>query len=114
MSRGGNIQGVAPLQNHELQSYKKPKIVVQKEKNDIKNPNNNHNYHDENHDEIELYQGNSKKRLNDIQHQNSAHPRISTIDCGGVQLTNAQWHMVPMSIIWYRGCWNVHSKQNKK
>ena len=27
--------------------------------NGHKNPNNSHNYHDENHDEIEFYQGNS-------------------------------------------------------
>ena len=26
-----------------------------------RNPNNSHNYHDENHDEIELYQENSKR-----------------------------------------------------
>ena len=34
--------------------------VVQNEKNGQKNPNNSHNYHDENHDEIEFYQGSSK------------------------------------------------------
>ena len=41
--------------------YKKPKIVVQKVKNGHKNPNNSRNYHDENYDEIELYQGNNKE-----------------------------------------------------
>ena len=29
-----------------------PKHVVQNEKNTHTNPNDNHNYHDENHDEI--------------------------------------------------------------
>ena len=29
--------------------------------NGHKNPNYSHNYHDENHDEIEFYQGNSNK-----------------------------------------------------
>ena len=64
----------------ELRSYRKPKRVVQNEKNG----NNSHNYHDENHGEIEI-----KGTHNDTQHQNSAHPKNSPIDCGGVQLTNA-------------------------
>ena len=38
----------------ELFSYIRPKRVIQNEKNGHKNPNNSHNYHDENHDEIEL------------------------------------------------------------
>ena len=45
----------------DLLSYRKPKRVVQNEKNGHKNPNNSHNYRDENHDEIELYQGNNKR-----------------------------------------------------
>ena len=49
--RGGNIQRVPHL----------PKPVVQNEKNGHKNSINSHNYHDENHDEIESYQGNSKR-----------------------------------------------------
>ena len=44
-----------------LFSCRKPKRVDQKVKNGHKNPNNSHNYHDENHDEIEFYRGNSKK-----------------------------------------------------
>ena len=55
MSRGGNIQVVVHLQN---QNYKS---VVQNVINGHKNPNNSHNYHDENHDEIELYQRNSDR-----------------------------------------------------
>ena len=54
MSNDGNNKGVAEL---ELFSYRKPKHVVQNEKNG----NNYHNYHDENHDEIVLYQRNSKR-----------------------------------------------------
>ena len=57
MSRGGSIQGVVHLQN---QNYlgKKALSVVQKVINGHKNPNDSHSYHDESHDEIELYQGN--------------------------------------------------------
>ena len=44
-----------------LLSYRKPKHVDHNEKNGHKNPNNSHNYHGENHDEIVLYQGTSKK-----------------------------------------------------
>ena len=40
-----------------------PKNFVQKVKNGHKNPNNSHNYHDENHDEIEFYQGNSNRNM---------------------------------------------------
>ena len=42
--------------------------------NGHKNPNDSHNYHDENHDEIEFNQGNSQRstRSNDTQHQNNA------------------------------------------
>ena len=38
----------------ELLSYRKPDCAVQNEKNGHKNPNNNHNSHDENYYEIEL------------------------------------------------------------
>ena len=46
----------------ELLNYGKPKFGVQNEKNGHTNPNDSHNYHDENHDEIELCQGNSQMR----------------------------------------------------
>ena len=44
----------------ELLSYRKPKRVVQNEKDDHKDFHNIQNHHGENHDEKELYQGNSK------------------------------------------------------
>ena len=60
MSSGGNIQRVVHLKNEpEHLSYRKPKSVTQNE-NGQENPNNSNSYHDENHDGIELYQGNSK------------------------------------------------------
>ena len=32
----------------------------------------------------------------------AAHTRINnTVDCDGVQLTNARYHMVPIPILWY-------------
>ena len=56
MSWGGNIQGVAHLQNQNYLVTESLNLVVQNEKNGHKNPNNSHNYHDENPDEIELDQ----------------------------------------------------------
>ena len=51
MSRGSNIQGVVYLQNQNYlckESLKwRPKVI-----NSHKNPNDSHNYHDGNHDEI--------------------------------------------------------------
>ena len=52
--------GSCAIAESNLLSYRKSKRVVQNEKNGHKNPNNSRNYHDENHDEIDLYQGNSK------------------------------------------------------
>ena len=40
-----------------------------------------------------------KGAQNDTQHKNSTHPRASPIDCNVTQLTNAQCHMVPLSIL---------------
>ena len=45
-----------------------------------------------------------------IQHQNNAHPKTSPIDYVGVQLTNAQCHMVLTSIVWYRESGTVQLK----
>ena len=52
--------GTCAVAEPKLLSYKKPKRVVKTERNDHKYINNSHDYHDENHDDIELYQGNSK------------------------------------------------------
>ena len=41
----------------ELLTFRKPKFVFQNKNNAHENPNNSHNYHDE----IELYQGISKR-----------------------------------------------------
>ena len=57
-----NVQGRKhPFAEPELLSYRKPERVIQNVTNDHTNPNDSHNYHDENHDEIEHYQGNSKR-----------------------------------------------------
>ena len=60
MSRGRNIQGVVHLQN---QNYlcKGSQSVDQKVTNSHKNPNDNHNYHNEDDYEIEFYLGNSDR-----------------------------------------------------
>ena len=57
--QGRKHPGSCAFAEPELLSYRKPKRVVKKVKNDHKNPNNSHNYHGEYHDEIEFYQGNS-------------------------------------------------------
>ena len=58
--QGQKHPGSCAFAEPALFSYRKPKRIVQSEKNGHKNPNNSHNYHDENHDEIEFYQGSSK------------------------------------------------------
>ena len=98
----GNFQwqkhpGRCAFAETELLSQKS-KHVVQKNKNGHRNPNNSHKYRDE----IELYQGINKRNTSDTPHQNNAYSKHSLIDCDGVQLTNAQCHMVPMSVLWYR------------
>ena len=40
----------------------------------------------------------------------TTHTQNSPIDCDGVQLTNAQCHMVPISILWYRESWTIQLK----
>ena len=60
MSKGGNIQEAAHLQDQNnlvTESLKCSSKVM----NDPKNPNYSHNYHDETHDEIAFYQGNSSR-----------------------------------------------------
>ena len=60
MSRGGNIQGVVHLQNQNYlckESLKCRSKVI----NGHKNPNESHNYYDENHDEIKIYLENSDR-----------------------------------------------------
>ena len=42
-------------------AFAEPESVVQKVLYGHKNPNDNHNYHDENHVEIEFFQGNSNR-----------------------------------------------------
>ena len=54
--QGQKHKGICAFAEPELLSYRKPKRVVQNEKNCHENPNNNHNYHNE----IDIYQGNSK------------------------------------------------------
>ena len=58
MSRGENIQGVVHLQNQNYLGKESLKCSSKKI-NGHKNPNDGHNYLDENHDEIESYHGNS-------------------------------------------------------
>ena len=59
--QGWKHPGSCTFAEPELLSCRKPKHVVQKVTTGHKNPNNCHNYHDGNHDEIEFYQRNSKR-----------------------------------------------------
>ena len=59
ISRGGNILGVVHLQNQNYLFTGRPKVLL-KSKYGHKNPNNNHNYQDENYDAVGFYQGNSE------------------------------------------------------
>ena len=101
----GNVQGLkhperCAFVEPELftGSYRNSKYVAQNENNGHKSLNNSNNYHGE----IELFQGFSIRTHDETQQQNNAHPRNSPIDCDGVQLTNEQCHMVPVSILQYR------------
>ena len=53
--------GSSAFAEPEPLSYRKPNHVIQNEKNGHKNSVNSHNYHDEIHNEIESYQGNSDR-----------------------------------------------------
>ena len=56
MSRGRNIQGVVYLQNQNY-LYKGSLKYRSKVIDGHKTPSDSHNYHNENHDEIEFYLG---------------------------------------------------------
>ena len=96
----------------ELLCNRKLKRIVQNKEIGHKNPNDNHNCHDE----IELYQGISKRKgtHSDTQRQNNAHPQNSPIDSDGLLLTNAQWYPYPCNAIenpeLYN--WNIHLKSD--
>ena len=93
----------------EKLSYKEPKHVAPNNKNGHKNPNNSHSYHDG----IELYQGIIKKKhIMTLNTKNNANPnpKISPIDCDGVQLTKPQCHMVSISILSHRYYWTIQLK----
>ena len=60
-TKGRKYPGSCAFAEPELLSHRKPKHVVPNDKNGHNDPNNGHNYHDENHIEIEFYQVNSKR-----------------------------------------------------
>ena len=95
-SRDKNVQGGAHLQNLTT-LYRKSKRVFQNKNMAIKIPFTVRSVMMKQKSINELVKGTH----NDTQHQNKTHPKPSPIDCDGVQLTNAQCHMVPISILWY-------------
>ena len=87
MSRGGNIQGVVHFQN---QNFLCKENVI----NGHKKPNDGHNYHDENHDEIEFYRENSDRstQWHSTLEQRTSKKQSDRLYGDGVLLTNVQWH----------------------
>ena len=61
MSRCGNTVGVVHLQNQNYLGKESRNIVFQKVIDGHKNPNDSHNYHDENHDGIQFDQEDSDR-----------------------------------------------------
>ena len=59
--QGQKHPGCCAFAEPEQLSYRKPKHVVQNEKDGHKKPNNIHDYHDENQNRIELFLRNNKK-----------------------------------------------------
>ena len=93
MSRGRNIQGVVHLQN---QNYLCKRSLKYRSKviNGHKNPSNSHNYHDENHDEIEFYLENSDRSTwwHSTLEQRTPKKQYDWLYGYGVLLTNVQCH----------------------
>ena len=117
IDQGRKHPGSCAFAELELVSYRKPKRVVQNEKNGHEMPKIVitiiMKIMMKQNTVTEIVRGAD----DDTQNQNST-PQNSPIDCDGVQLTNAQWHMVPIVIIWYRESWiynlNVYLKPNRK
>ena len=94
--QGRKHPGSCPFAETELLSYRKPKRVVQNENNCHQNPDDCHNYYDENNDEVVLYQGNSER---------STQPH-STIEQGTVIIITDTTSYYSMAANWwvYLGC----------
>ena len=94
MSRGRNIQAVLHLQNQNYLCKGSLNSIHKKVINGHKYTSDSHNYHDENHDEIELYLGNNDRStwwhstLEQRTHQNQS----DWLYRYGVLLTNVQCH----------------------
>ena len=64
MCRGRNIRGVVYLQNQNYLVMESLKCSSKSKELSL-NRNDSHKYHDENHDEIKFYQGNSNRSIYD-------------------------------------------------
>ena len=117
MCRGGNIQGIVHLENQNYLCNESLKCRSKKI-NGHKNANDSHNYQDENHDEIELYLGNSDRSTKCPSTLEQRTPKKNNpigYTVIGVLLSNVQCHMVPISIPWHREYWTIqltpHSRE---
>ena len=115
----GNVQGRkhpgrCAFVEPELLSYRKSKHVAQNENNGHKNINNNNNYHDE----IELFQGISKRTHKETQQQRNAHRQNSSINCDGCSwpMNNVTWYLYPYYMIEHAELYNsnIHLKPSRK
>ena len=104
--QGRKHQGMCTFAESELLSTERSKYVVQNQRNGHKNPNYNHNYPDD----IELYHEISKRNTEWHSTPEKSRTQTSPIDWGGLQLTNAQSHMLPISKIWCREFWTIQFK----
>ena len=115
MSRGRNIQGVVHLQNQNYLCKGSLKYIDQEVINGHKNPRDSHNYHDENHDEIEFYLGNRQEYLMTFNTR-------TTYTQKPVRLAIRLWDatdqctmsQVPISIPWHWEYWNIQGSFSTK
>ena len=84
--------------------------------NGHKDPNDSHNYHDENHDEIELYQVNSNRNLMTLNTRTTHTPKTVLETMMGCcwPLNNVTWYLYPYYDIKNTELynWNVHLKHS--
>ena len=82
--------------------------------NGHKTPHDSHNYHAENHDEIELYQGISNRSTLWQTTPEQPTRKKQFYRLWWVLLTNVQCHMVPISILRYKEYWTIQLKVHLK
>ena len=89
----------------EILSYRKPKHVVENVKSGHKIPTIITTIM------MKIVKSRKQQKENIMTlNTRATHTQNSPIYCDGVQLTNAQCHMVPIFILWYRESWTIQLK----